>query len=166
MRNQRGFTLMEVVVVMGVVGLLAAVALPGMQVAAERNKIFTSADLVAAQLREARLAAITRNARFRVRFDCPAPGAMRMLAVTGNAAIDNALDRCSTPQDNDGPAVYMAQEVSFGVGDGVPPTLEFNGRGQVTAIGANMPQTISLTYGEISRNVIVTATGRVRTPSS
>ena len=95
MRNERGFSLMEVVVVAGVIGLVAAVAIPGMQVAADRNKVITTADLVAAQIREARLAAITRNTTFRVMFDCPAPGAMRMVEFMGVPAVDDAADRCT-----------------------------------------------------------------------
>jgi prepilin-type N-terminal cleavage/methylation domain-containing protein len=165
MRNERGFTLMEAVVVMGMIGVLAAVVIPGMQVAIDRNKVFTTADLVAAQIREARLAAITRNSTFRVMFDCPAPGAMRMVELMGVPAIDDAADRCTNDQPNDGPVVYMPAGVRFGAGD-TPPTLRVNGRGEFSAEGGAMPQNLAVRYGPMSRIVNVTAAGRVRTPIS
>jgi type IV fimbrial biogenesis protein FimT len=164
MGNQRGFTLLELVAVVGVMGLVAAVAVPGFQVVLERNRVITSSELVAGTIREARLAAITRNSPFRVRFDCPAAGAVRMLAVTGDAGIDNATNRCETTQPNDGPAIYMPRGVVFG--DETPPTLEINGRGQISAVGGTMPQTLSVSYGEFARNLVITAAGRVRTPTS
>ena len=163
MGNQAGFTLMELVVVVGVAGLLTAVALPGMRIAMDRNKVITTSELVGATLREARLAAITRNSRFRVRFDCPAAGSIRMLAVTGNNAIDAAGNRCELNQANDGPAVYMPTGVSFGLA----PTVEVDGRGQVSLVGGGgLPTNIGVSYGSYTRNITITATGRVRTPTN
>jgi type II secretory pathway pseudopilin PulG len=155
---------MEMVVVVGLIGILTAVALPGFQIVRDRNSVITGLDLVAAQIRAARLAAISRNARFRIVFECPVPGAVRMLAVTGIPAIDDAADRCTTEQPNDGPAVYMPPDVWFG-GD-APPTLEVNGRGEITALGATMPRTITVNHGSFNRNLTVTAAGRVLTPTS
>jgi type II secretory pathway pseudopilin PulG len=152
-------------VAVGLIGVMAAAVLPGMQVALDRNKVFTTADLVAAQIREARLAAITRNGTFRVMFNCPAPGAMRVVQFMGVPAIDDAADRCTNDQPNDGPVVYVPQGVRFGAGDGIP-TLRVNGRGEFSAEGAAMPQTFAVSYGSMSRNVNVTAAGRVRTPTS
>ena len=166
MRNERGFSLLELVVVVGVMGLLAAVAIPGMQTAADRNKVITTADLVAAQIREARLAAITRNTSFRVMFDCPAPGAMRMVQFMGVPSVDNSPDRCEEEQPNDGPVVYIPEGVSFGAGN-TPATLRVNGRGEFSAEGGGggMPQ-ISVSYGSFSRTVTVTGAGRVITDST
>jgi prepilin-type N-terminal cleavage/methylation domain-containing protein len=167
MHNERGFTLLEAVVVVGVIGLLTAVALPGMQEAMNRNRVITGSELVAAQLREARLAAITRNAPFRLRFNCPEAGAIRMLAVTGSSAIDSATDRCTLNQPNDGPVVYLPQSVRVTVGGGdTPPTLEISGRGQISAAGGTMPLNLAVRYGTFSRVISITATGRVRTPTT
>jgi Tfp pilus assembly protein FimT len=126
--------------------------------AVQRNKVITSAELFAAQIREARLAAISRNRAFRVAYDCPTTGAVRMLEVTGDASVDDNADRCSLPQPNDGPPVQLADNVS--VGD-APPVLQINARGQISAIGGTMPQNFAVTYGTYSRSVVVTATGRV-----
>jgi prepilin-type N-terminal cleavage/methylation domain-containing protein len=164
MGTNRGFTYLELLFVMLVIGISSAIAIPSMNNALERNKVFTSSELVAAQIREARLAAITRNSTFRVAFDCFGGTAVRMMAVTGDPSIDDASDRCSMQQPNDGPPIYMPQNVSLG--DQPPPTLEINGRGQVSAVGGTMPQSLSVSYGDFTRTLIVTAAGRVRTPSS
>jgi Tfp pilus assembly protein FimT len=164
MRTCRGFSLLELVVILGAVGVLAAIAVPAMIAAADRNKIIAGADLVAAQIREARLAAVTKNTPHRVRFDCPAPGAVRMLVVTGDAAVDNANDRCTTPQPGDGPAAYLPAGVAFG--GGTPPTIHVDGRGQVSTVGGGaMPLNLLVSYGDANRALTITAAGRVATPT-
>jgi Tfp pilus assembly protein FimT len=153
----------ELLVVVAVIGVSAGIAIPAMNNALTRNRVFTSTEIVAAQIRSARLAAITRNRPFRVSFSCAA-GGVRILEVTGNPTVDNSADRCTTPQPNDGPAAYLPENVSLGVS--LPPVLEINGRGQISAIGGTMPQNISVTYASFTRTLVVTSTGRVNTPSS
>ncbi len=159
MGNNRGFTLVELIVTAGLVGVAAAVAIPSMNNAVQRNKVITSAELLAGQVREARLAAISRNQIFRVVFDCPVPGAFRMLEVTGDASVDDDADRCTTHLANDGPPVYMGDGVTFGDGDLSP--LEISRRGQISAIGGTVPLTYGITYGSHTRNVAITGAGRV-----
>ena len=160
MGNNRGFTLLELLVTAGVFGVAAAVAIPAMNNAVQRNKVFTTAELLAGQVREARLAAISRNRPFRVLFNCPAAGAFRMLEVTGDSSIDDAADRCSTPLPNDGPPIYLPAEVNFGGFD--PKNLQISARGQVIAIdGGALPLQYQVTYGSHTRIVSVTAKGRV-----
>jgi len=160
MQSQRGFTLMELVVVLGVAGTLAAVGLPAMNEVLRRNRIVTSTELVAATFREARLAAITRNSAFRVRLNCD--GAIRYVAVTGNGGIDNAENRCVLHQANDGPLLQMPRDVVF-TGD-APPVFEINGRGQISQVGGGtMPRTLTVAYGTYWRNIVISASGRIRT---
>jgi prepilin-type N-terminal cleavage/methylation domain-containing protein len=160
MGNDRGFTLIELMVTAGVLGVAAAVAIPAMNNAVQRNKVITTAELLAGQVREARLAAISRNRPFRVLFDCPAAGAFRMLEVTGDASIDDDADRCSTPLPNDGPPMYLATDVGFGGAE--PKDLQISARGRVSAIdGSGLPLTYGITYGSHTRTVSVNAMGRV-----
>jgi type II secretory pathway pseudopilin PulG len=156
----RGFSYLEVVFAAGLLGMAGAIAIPALLGAIERNRVIAAADLVAAQIRAARLSAISRNATFQVRFDCPDAGAVRVLAVTGNAAIDNAQDRCSQTVPSDGPPVY----VTPGVALGQVPTLIVSGRGLISADGAAMPLSISVSHGTHVRTLVVSAIGRVATP--
>lgn len=160
MRNDRGFTLIELLVTAGIISVAAAVAIPAMNNAVQRNKVITSAELLGSQIREARLAAISRSRAFRVRFNCPAAGAFRMLEVTGDASIDNASNRCTTPRPDDGPPLYLPPNVGFG-GNGAAD-LQISARGQVSAVnGSALPLTYGITYGSHTRIVSVNATGRV-----
>ena len=164
MRNERGFTLMEVVVVMGVIGLLAAVAIPSMQVAAERNKVITTADLVAAQIREARLAAITRNTTFRVMFDCPAPGCDAHGRVHGHAGdrrCGRSVHRTSSQTTDLSSTCRLASRSATAH----PSDASCERPGEFTAEGAGMPQNIFMAMSQFQQRVNVTAAGRVRTRS-
>lgn len=154
MRSNRGFTLIELMVVMGLAGILAAIAVPVYIESSARNQVWTSTETIGAQIRQARLKAISRNRLFQVRFDCPAAGQFRVLAVDA-ATIDDA-DRCSNTEEFDSGVFAMPAEVSFGDVD----TLEVNGRGIFTSDGV-IPQTITVTYGERTRTLTVSATGQI-----
>jgi prepilin-type N-terminal cleavage/methylation domain-containing protein len=157
MRSDCGFTLMELLIACGMAGILAAIAMPVVMTSSQRNGIWTGSELIGTQIRQARLQAISRNTRFRVRFNCPAAGNFRTLVVTGTPAIDDAVDRCSAYQQFDSGVMSMPANVTFGV----VPTLEVNGRGIFTAPGFAIPQTITVTYGTTSRALTVSATGQI-----
>jgi prepilin-type N-terminal cleavage/methylation domain-containing protein len=163
MGSNRGFTVLELLMVVAVIGVLAAFAIPAMNNALQRNRVFTTSELVAAQIRETRLSALTRNSTFRVNLGCFGGRAMRMLSVTGDSSIDDAANRCGMTRPNDGPPVYFPEGVQI---NGPSPVLEINNRGQVTPLAGTMPATISVSYGSHTRTVVVTGTGRVQTPTS
>jgi hypothetical protein len=116
---------------MGFIGITAAIALPGLTESTRRNAVWTSSELIGAQIRQARLKAISRNMSFRVRFNCPAVGQFRVLQVTGDAAIDNAADRCSTQQTYDTGVFAVNSNIYWG---GSPPVLTVNSRGVLFVI--------------------------------
>ena len=145
------------IVALGLVGVLAAMAVPGVGQALARNRVWTASEAVASQIRQARLAAISRNTTFRVVFDCPDEASLRYLAVTGDASIDDAEDRCSQELPNDGSAVHLP----VGVDIGTVPTLQVTGRGVFSAIGDAVPLTISISHDSFTRTLVVTSTGRI-----
>ncbi len=64
----RGFTLVELLVVVGIIGLTAAIALPTISGYVRANRIRTGQDLVAGALQRARNMAIMRNTQMGVSF--------------------------------------------------------------------------------------------------
>ena len=171
--RHQGFTLIDIMFVVLLLGVLMAVTIPGATTASRRYNLIAATREVAAQVRVARLKAVTSNRTMRVRFNCPAAGQYRVVEVVNNAAIDDAADRCSSttypyPDPNpaalpdlDEPVMVLRGGITFG---GVQD-LEIAPTGRVTALTGAVPATIGVTdsYGE-TQNVIVSATGRVQVP--
>ena len=160
MHSTRGFTMFELLVVMGMMAAIAGIAIPTLAGSTARNAVWTASEQIGSQIRQARLKAISRNMSFRVRFNCPAAGQFRLLQVTGVAAIDNAADRCSTNQLYDSGIFVMPSNVSY---NATPPVLTVNSRG-VFSSTAGIPTTITVTYngaGTTSRSLVMSATGQI-----
>jgi prepilin-type N-terminal cleavage/methylation domain-containing protein len=158
MRSTRGFTLFELLVVMALIAILSAIAVPVMMESTGRNSAWTASENIGSQIRQARLKAISRNRSFRVRFDCPAVGQYRVLVVTGNAAIDNAANRCSNTEEFDSGIFQMPANVAY---TNPPPLLEVNSRGIFTST-LGIPTVIGITYNGVStRNLSMSATGQI-----
>lgn len=158
MRSTRGFTMFELLVVMGLITVLAGMAIPSLLESTRRNSVWSSSELIGSQIRQARLKAISRNKSFRVRFDCPAAGQFRLLEVTGDSTIDDATNRCSTYQTYDSGVFAMPNNVSYGTG---LPVLTVNSRG-IFSSTTGIPATITVTYGGYSsRSFTVSATGQI-----
>ena len=161
MRSDRGFTLIEILVVVALIGILAAIGLPVLTESTNRNAVWTASEQIGSQIRQARLKAVTRNQPFRVTFDCPAVGQYRVLAFQDDPLIDDAVDRCSQTYEHDSGIYTMPVNVSYSAG---LPILHVNGRGvySVIGVGAVLPLTITVQYGSThARDLTVSLTGQI-----
>jgi prepilin-type N-terminal cleavage/methylation domain-containing protein len=158
MRSVRGFTLIELLIVLAMIGIISAIAIPQLSTSTERNAVWTASEQLGAQLRQARLKAITRNTPFRIVFDCPVVSQYRVLIVDGT--IDDE-DRCDQTIEHDSGVFTVPPNVSFG--DDVP-ALQVSGRGVYTLPGGVgvLPLTITVQYGDThARQLTVSATGQI-----
>jgi Tfp pilus assembly protein FimT len=153
---------MELLVVLGMIGVISAISIPYLAGSTSRNAVWTTSEQIGSQIRQARLKAITRNTRFRVRFNCPAAGQYRVLVVTGVAAQDDAADRCAQTYQHDSGVYTLPQNITYTAG---LPVLEVNGRGMYSLIGVGvLPLPITVTYTSnvvVSRRLTVSPTGQI-----
>lgn len=157
MLSGRGFTFFELLVVMALITVVSAIAVPVLMEGTTRNQVWTASEMIGAQIRQARLKAISRNMTFRVRFNCPAAGQLRVLRVTGDGTTDNADDRCDDTLEYDSGIYQMPGNVSYGDS---PPTLTVNSRGVFTSTGS-IPAVLTVSSGTSSRSMHVSGTGQI-----
>ncbi len=169
--SARGFSLIELMLVVLILSIMAVIALPGTATAFRRYQLAAATREVAAQVRSARLRAVTANETMRVRFNCPAPGQMRVVQVVGTPAIDDAADRCSAAvypypdQDvavqpnHDGPVMVLRGGIRLA---GTTPDIDIAPTGRITTQTGGLPLTIVVTDTHETRSITITAAGQVR----
>ena len=69
--RESGFTLLEVLVVVAVIGVLAAISAPAVQAGLDRYALISASQQVASTIRTARWQAVAKNKTLRLRFDYP-----------------------------------------------------------------------------------------------
>lgn len=158
-RSEQGFTLVEILIVVGLIGITAAISVPVFVESSARNRLWTASEQIGGTIRQARLKAISQNTSYRVAFDCPVAGSVRSLIMTGDALVDDAEDRCSQTLEGDSGALEMPMSVTYDPGDAT--AMQVSGRGVFTATGAAIPLTISVQYGSSTRTLTVSATGQI-----
>jgi prepilin-type N-terminal cleavage/methylation domain-containing protein len=165
----QGFSMIELLVVVALIALMSAMAVPLMSGASRRAAAFAAQREVAGQIRSARLAAVTGNRTMQVRFSCPAAGEYRVIEMTGDATIDSDTARCWYPWPDtdstvlpnlDGPVVRLPDGISFGTSQ----NLQISTTGFITPLSGSSPATIQVTDGFITRQVTASSAGRIRTP--
>ncbi len=158
-RSERGFTLVEMLIVVGMIGIFTAISVPVFIESNARSRLWTGSEQIGATIRQARLRAISSNTNHRVVFDCPTAGVIRSLIMTGDPAVDDAADRCTQTLDGDSGTINLPFDVAFDSDSAA--FLEVSGRGIFTASGAAIPLTIDVTQGTASRSLTVSATGQI-----
>jgi Tfp pilus assembly protein FimT len=189
-RSTLGFTLVDLMITVGLVGTVAAIAVPQMTNTIDGLKLGNETRSVEREIQLARLSAVSTNRPIRVRFNCPAVGSYRRVELIGtintansNSDADNqAATRCNTltypfpPADkdpltrpnNDGPLMKLDPKVTFTS----TQTLEFwpNGTAHVySATTVPWPQigdpavSIILTKGSTTRTISVNGLGKTQT---
>jgi prepilin-type N-terminal cleavage/methylation domain-containing protein len=178
-----GFSFIELVMVLAVVAIVAAIALPTIGRVADSIRVSTSGRAVERELQSARLTAVSANRAMRVRFNCPGPGQFRMVELIGTPrapdAADSAADRCDpvkypypvpdrnvlTRPNNDGPVRTIDSLVQFTT----TTTVEFWPDGTAHSQGASnpwpaivAPVTISVQRGTYTKSITVNGVGKVQ----
>jgi prepilin-type N-terminal cleavage/methylation domain-containing protein len=165
--RQHGFSLPEMLIVAAIFATVSAIAIPQVFGALERYRTNSAVREVAAQIRAARLAAVTTNRVMIVRFNCPSARAYRFVEVTGDPAIDSAADRCSFPPADsnpatlpnaDGPLSLLPETMTFAA----TQDLRIGTTGVVTPLAGAMPALIQVTNGALTGQITVSASGRVQ----
>jgi prepilin-type N-terminal cleavage/methylation domain-containing protein len=160
MRSERGYTLIEVLITVGLIGVVTAISVPVFIESSARTNIWTASERIGATIRQTRLKAISQNTVYRVHFACPSAGDLRTLVVTGVPAVDDDFPgRCSEMLEGDTDVMELPAGVSYDH-DGVT-YLQVTGRGVFTAVGGAIPLEIGVQHGISTRTLTVSATGQI-----
>ena len=137
--SQRGFTLLDIIVVVSIIAVLAAIAVPSVAASLDGMRLGQAARQVEREMQTAKSRAVGKGRVIRIRFDCPVVGQYRITELIGTpsapAAADSAANRCTaasypfpaadtdplTLPNLDGPIQYLAEAVSFSTSQ----TIEF-----------------------------------------
>jgi prepilin-type N-terminal cleavage/methylation domain-containing protein len=133
MLQERGYSLIELLVSVGLIGILSAITIPLVLESSRRNELFAASERVGALVRQTRLKAISQNRNYRVRFDCPSVNQVRGLVLTGTALVDNAANRCAITLTGDSEIVQLPTGVVVDAEDATE--LRVTPRGVFTAVG-------------------------------
>lgn len=186
LRSHDGFTLVDMVIVMTLLATITAIAVPALKDYSDAVALGQAQRLIAGELQQARMKAVTTNRIIRVRFNCPAARQFRMLELIGTPTVpatqDTASNRCSdtaypypAPDNNqltlpnqDGPIRRIDPRVSFGA----TQTIEFRATGTAYSVnpdgtsGTTLPANgvaITVTKGNAVKTVTVNALGKIST---
>jgi prepilin-type N-terminal cleavage/methylation domain-containing protein len=137
--RQNGFSLIELMIVVGLVAVLVGTTVPAMAGAIKQYELLTTGQQIVSTVRAARLQAVGRNMVLKVRFDFPADGQYQV--------VDAADAAVGLPQ-------ALGDDITFGAFADV----EFTTAGRLAA-----PVTITVANeDERTRTISVSASGQVR----
>ena len=151
MRNESGFTLFELMVVVGIMAILASVAVPGFLGWLPKYRMRSAADEVLSTLQQAKLRAVRENNIVRVTFDFANDSYLAFVDNGAGANADNGTREAdeATVKNGQMPAGIDLQDLTLG------PMVRFTRRGFPTAASGN----IVVSNGTISRTINLTLGG-------
>ncbi|MBI4888900.1 MAG: prepilin-type N-terminal cleavage/methylation domain-containing protein [Acidobacteria bacterium] len=101
MRGTAGFTLIEALIVVALIGVMAAIAAPAVTAGIDRYTILSAGQQVVSTIRTARVQAVATNMILVVRFDYPDTGQYQIVDAS-NAAIGGVKTLASGISFSDG----------------------------------------------------------------
>lgn len=163
MKNLRGFTLIELMVTLGVVAILVAIAAPSFQLVIEKIRVQTAKDRILSLVMAARSDAVSRGSPITI---CPSMNQSTCSGSWSNGLIyfvDNNSDRTMDVGDELLKVLTDVVPVDYGVGliSVVSTVFQFDSQGRALERGTFVvcgPFSGSLT----ARGVIINLSGGIR----
>lgn len=159
MRSERGYSMVELLITLGLIGVVSAISVPVFIESNARGALWSGSEQIGATIRSARLKAISQNTGYRVEFNCPAANELRTLVMSGDPAFDDDPNRCAQTLEGDSGVIELPVGVAYDVAD--TTSLLVTGRGIFTATGGGIPMTITVTHGAATRTLTVSGTGQI-----
>jgi len=152
MRKDKGFTLVEMIVVIAIMGIVSAVAIPNFYSYAAGMRLRSASRDLYSTLQSTRMKAVRQNTRWAVQFDAPTPTNYRVI----DCGIDNI---CGNGDDSLKIPTSISQQYA-----GVSMSQNFAGnRVEFNSEGTCNLGTVALTNASGgASSVEVTVSGRVR----
>ena len=148
-KREAGFSLIELLIVVGLVAVLAGITVPAVAASMTRYSLISTSQQVVSTIRSARVQAVARNRTLRVRFNHPVDGQYQVLD-SADAEV--------------GEAQLLPDGADFG---DISGDVEFNASGRATHVGGGAaPVTIVVSNGDEAqdRTITISASGRVELP--
>ena len=159
MRSERGYSMVELLITLGLIGVVSAISVPVFMESNARSALWSGSEQIGATIRSARLKAISQNTGYRIAFNCPAANELRTLIMIGDPVFDDDPNRCAQTLVGDSGAIELPVGIAYDAADAT--SLQVNGRGNFSAAGGAIPLTITVTHGAATRTLTVSGTGQI-----